>query len=177
MCETLSELLLLLLLRLFPLSFTKTEGKRLALLEQSAAGEISLELVPHGGQKVELLSPSSTGNNFSHLRTLFPSPLKKKGTLEGMVSRFSAKFPEMAETGCHVHVCCGSCGMIHLVLVPQVIIQCCRVEVTWRITELQSGAQRLGLKTDLTVPFRSLLIHEQLWLHSFSYLKMHRVYP
>lgn len=83
MCETLSELLLLLLLRLFPLSFTKTEGKRLALLEQSAAGEISLELVPHGGQKVELLSPSSTGNNFSHLRTLFPSPLKKKGNLGG----------------------------------------------------------------------------------------------
>ena len=28
------------------------------------------------------------------------------------MSSLSAKFPEMAETGCHVHASCGSCGMI-----------------------------------------------------------------
>ena len=34
------------------------------------------------------------------------------GALEGTMSKFSAKFPEMAEMGCCVPVCCGSCGMI-----------------------------------------------------------------
>lgn len=102
-----SETLSVLLLRFFPLSLTEEEGMRLVLAEQSAAGGFPWSLA----HTVELLSLQAPLEIISHTqKALFPR--LKKGTFWSIMSKFSAKFPETADHGCCVPVCCGSCAMI-----------------------------------------------------------------